>query len=76
MVLRTTKDFVEEVRALAAERGLDRTFLFLNDAGDGQKVIEEGYGGESLEKLRTAARKYDPEGVFQKLCAGGFKLGL
>ena len=33
-----------------------------------------GYGEESLERLRTVARRYDPGRVFQELCGGGFKV--
>ena len=32
------------------------------------------YGPESVARLRAASRKYDPQGVFQTLCPGGFKL--
>ena len=35
-----------------------------------------GYGEENVEILQKVSRKYDPEGVFQRLVSGGFKLGL
>jgi hypothetical protein len=37
--------------------------------------IVNGYGQDNLEFLRQASIKYDPEGLFQKGCVGGFKLG-
>lgn len=32
------------------------------------------YGPESVKKMKAAAKKYDPFGVFQKLVPGGFKI--
>jgi hypothetical protein len=29
---------------------------------------------ENVEKMKAAAKKYDPSGVFQKLVPGGFKI--
>ena len=32
------------------------------------------YGKENVEKLRNVSKKYDPDGMFQTACPGGFKL--
>jgi hypothetical protein len=33
-----------------------------------------GYGEKNLEHMRKVSEKYDPEGVFQTMVPGGFKL--
>ena len=38
--------------------------------------VFDGYSAESLEQLKEASKKYDPEGFFQKVVPGGFKLPL
>ncbi|KAI0141245.1 hypothetical protein GGR57DRAFT_520571 [Xylariaceae sp. FL1272] len=48
-------------------------WLHLNWAGPEQKVLQS-YGIENVEKMRLTAKKYDPNGVFQRLCPGGFKI--
>ncbi|KAI1264037.1 hypothetical protein F5Y18DRAFT_94427 [Xylariaceae sp. FL1019] len=48
-------------------------WLHLNWASPEQKVLQS-YGVENLEKMRSAAKKYDPGEVFQRLCPGGFKI--
>ncbi|OTB02610.1 hypothetical protein M426DRAFT_322532 [Hypoxylon sp. CI-4A] len=48
-------------------------YIFMNDASADQPVIEH-YGQENVAKLKETAKKYDPNGVFQTLASGGFKL--
>jgi hypothetical protein len=54
-------------------RGVYDPFLFLNDAHSSQEPFV-GYGEDSYARLRAASQRYDPEGVFQALVVGGFKL--
>ena len=75
MVLATSAKFLDEVEKLAASKGLSKTFLYLNDAAMDQRPIES-YGDENVQKLKKISSQYDPDGVFQKLAKGGFKLGL
>jgi len=51
-----------------------RGFQYLNYAHPDQHPLES-YGADNLQHLEEASRKFDPEGVFQKLVPGGFKLG-
>jgi hypothetical protein len=67
------KDTLDKIRAEAVNRGVHVPFEFLNYAFSQQDPIGS-YGVESGERLREVSRKYDPEGVFQKLVPGGFKL--
>lgn len=46
---------------------------FWNYAGIGQDPISS-YGTASNNFMRTVRTKYDPNGVFKTLVAGGFKL--
>lgn len=48
-------------------------FKYLNYATAWQDPLGS-YGKEGLEVLKKVSRKYDPEGVFQGLCEGGFKI--
>ena len=45
----------------------------LTYAGNGQPVIE-GYGPDSVSKLKAVQAAYDPTFVFQTLVTGGQKL--
>lgn len=63
---------LEDVRIFAGNDRLS-DWLYLNYAHASQNVLE-GYGPDNVRKIREAAAKYDPEGVFQKLCPGGFKI--
>lgn len=44
-----------------------------NYAHPTQEVFRN-YGKKNVEKIREVAARYDPEGVFQHLCPGGFKI--
>ena len=74
MVLATSAEFLNKVDETAASKGLSFTFLYLNDAAMDQRPIDS-YGDENVQRLKGISREYDPDGVFQKLAKGGFKLG-
>ena len=48
-------------------------WVYLNYADPSQNPLAS-YGVENLQKMKDVAAKYDPKGVFQKLCPGGFKI--
>ncbi|KAK7923526.1 hypothetical protein PG985_007597 [Apiospora marii] len=48
-------------------------WIYLNYAHPSQKVLQS-YGPENVRRMREAAARYDPGGVFQHLCPGGFKV--
>ncbi len=58
---------------VAKEMGLWNEYVYMNYAADDQMPLE-GYGAGNLERLRAISKEFDPEGVFQKLQPGGFKL--
>ncbi|KAL4864870.1 hypothetical protein BDV12DRAFT_188602 [Aspergillus spectabilis] len=53
--------------------GLYNEYVYLNYAGDTQKPLR-GYGADNMAFLHQVQRKYDPNGVFQRLMPGGFKI--
>jgi hypothetical protein len=65
-----TTDLIEKE---SKKKGLYLNFIFMNDAFKDQNVFAS-YGSKNFEKMKKIAMKYDPEGVFQKLWQGGFKL--
>lgn len=68
------KEVVEKVDAEAKRMGLLKEFKYTNYADWGQQPLRS-YGQDNFDFLRQTARKYDPDGVFQKKVPGGFKVG-
>ncbi|KAI9885726.1 MAG: hypothetical protein M1823_002492 [Watsoniomyces obsoletus] len=66
---------VEQCTTAAREAGLDHPWIDLTHAYATQDPLSS-YGADNLARLRSTAKKYDPDGVFQKLVPGGFKLGI
>ncbi|CEL54805.1 Bifunctional solanapyrone synthase OS=Alternaria solani GN=sol5 PE=1 SV=1 [Rhizoctonia solani AG-1 IB] len=50
-------------------------YIYLNYASTNQKPIG-AYGPTQVDFLRLVKAKYDPDGVFDKLSRGGFKISL
>ncbi len=64
---------VDDVEAVAKRHGTYHPFIYVNYAAPTQNPLC-GYGSESVSFLKVTAAKYDPDGVFQRLMSGGFKL--
>lgn len=69
------KKWVEDVRLFAESVcvGGAQDWLYLNYADSSQDVLAS-YGLENVAIMREVSRRYDPAGVFQRLCPGGFKI--
>ncbi|KAL2681426.1 hypothetical protein Neosp_009037 [[Neocosmospora] mangrovei] len=67
------KSLGTEIEALAKQHGKFVPFKYMNYANEEQDVVAS-FGEESVSFLKQVASKYDPEGVFQTLQPGGFKL--
>lgn len=67
------QDAVQDLEELTKEVGGDVDFRYLNYC-DGSQDPLEGYGAENIRKMKDAAAKYDPTGVFQTRVPGGFKI--
>ena len=60
----------------AAElRGTHHPYRFQNHAFEEQDIFE-GYGADNFKRLREVRKSVDPDGIFQMLQPGYFKLGL
>lgn len=65
---------VDSTRAFAATiEGGVVPWVYLNYAHPSQDVLQS-YGLDNMSLICETASRYDPEGVFQHLCPGGFKL--
>lgn len=62
-----------DVENWGKDRGVTSRYVYQNYAGPNQDVYG-AYGSKNLQRLKQVAKKYDPEGVFQKLMPGGLKL--
>lgn len=67
------QSLIEDVRAFAVSRDGFISWKYPNYAHSSQDVLQS-YGPDNVQRIREAAAKYDPEGVFQRLCPGGFKI--
>ncbi|KAM0814091.1 hypothetical protein AB5N19_14093 [Seiridium cardinale] len=73
MAFPITKAAIQEIEDFAKEVGGDVGFRYLNYC-DGSQDPLGSYGEENIRKMKDAATKYDPTGVFQTRVPGGFKL--
>lgn len=71
----TTRRVVEQIDAAAAANQTGHRYRYLNYCAEWQKPFE-GYGGENWRFLQKVSRRYDPKGLFQRGCVGGFKLDV
>ncbi|KAL2865132.1 FAD-binding oxidoreductase [Aspergillus lucknowensis] len=67
------KGAIDEIESYAKSLGGDVGFRYLNYC-DGSQDPLGSYGAENIRKMREAAAKFDPEGVFQTRVPGGFKI--
>jgi hypothetical protein len=65
--------YIAELDEFARSVGADNPWIYLDYAYATQDPLAS-YGEENLRKMREVASKYDPEGVFQTMVPGGFKV--
>jgi len=71
---RVSLQTMESIENAAKQAGTWHPYKYIGYADRSQQVLE-GYGKENVQFLKTVSRRYDPQGVFQRLVKGGFKLG-
>ena len=71
----TTRSAIEQIDAAAAANGAGHPWRYLNYCAEWQRPFES-YGESNWRFLQAVSRKYDPEGLFQRGCVGGFKLDI
>ena len=67
------QSFIDTAVNIAKKNNQYFPFVYINYAGSNQDPIC-GYGADNAAYLQKVAKKYDPNGVFQTLQPGGFKL--
>jgi hypothetical protein len=67
------RSYGEKMQEFAASRNSLVDWQFMNYADAYQDPLAS-YGAENVEKIRAAARKFDPRGIFQTKAPGGFKI--
>ncbi|KAG8156606.1 hypothetical protein KVR01_013557 [Diaporthe batatas] len=67
------KKALKRIEENAEARGQLIPFIYWNYAFSHQDPLRS-YGEDNVRKLRDASKKYDPKGLFQVACPGGFKL--
>ncbi len=65
-----TESITDDIGRLAEKDGKLHKSVYVDDANEEQDAFA-GYEPENLERMREVSRRYDPEGVFQKLRRGG-----
>ncbi|MCJ1387942.1 hypothetical protein MMC18_000785 [Xylographa bjoerkii] len=71
----TVRQVIERIEAFAVAHKTGHRYRYLNYCAHWQRPFE-GYGVENWRFLREVSKKYDPDGLFQKGCVGGFKLDV
>lgn len=64
---------ISRIDQAATARGVNIPYLFMNDAGSEQAVLQS-FGADNVRRLKSIAAKYDPKEVFQRLQNDGFLL--
>lgn len=75
LVKSTLRIVIEYIEAIAVSLHTDHRYRYLNYCADWQKPFE-GYGQENWLFLKETSHRYDPDGLFQHGCVGGFKLEM
>ncbi|KAF4628749.1 hypothetical protein G7Y89_g9408 [Cudoniella acicularis] len=68
------KNLLRRFQVTTKEMEMFHPYIFQNHAFEEQDVFS-GYGKDNLLKLRKVRKQVDPNGVFQKLQPGYFKIG-
>ena len=71
----TTRRTIEQIDAVATANKTSHRYRYLNYCAEWQRPFE-GYGEDSLRFLQEVSTRYDPDGLFQRGCVGGFKLNM
>ncbi|KAM3421756.1 Bifunctional solanapyrone synthase [Cercospora zeina] len=75
LVEQVSRDVAKLSEDYAREKGTLDPYIYLNYAASGQDVFG-GYGEGAKQSMQEVSTKYDPEGFFQEVKQGGFKLNM
>lgn len=66
-------DIIEKQKAVLRSGGYLVDFIYQNYA-DVSQDVHASWGADNVAKLQAVSKKYDPQGVFQNMVPGGFKI--
>lgn len=69
----SVKEFISKIEWKARERNLLRGYVYMNYAGQTQDVLRT-YGKKNYHRLKSIAKKWDPEEFLQRFWRGYFQL--
>ncbi|KAI9682137.1 MAG: hypothetical protein M1817_000191 [Caeruleum heppii] len=72
-IYKATTTMIDQINAAVKRLRTQNSFVYLNYAFPTQNPIGS-YGPANVKLLQAASKKYDPQGVFQRLVPGGFKI--
>ena len=72
-IVQIGRELIDAIDAESAKRNLTVRYKYLNYAHEGQKIIDS-YGEANKRRMQEVSQKYDPQGFFQSVVKGGFKL--
>ncbi|TVY83997.1 Bifunctional solanapyrone synthase [Lachnellula suecica] len=75
LVKRTTRLTLEKIESYATANNTGHKYRYLNYCNEWQKPFQS-YGEKNWQFLKNTSKKYDPDGLFQRGCVGGFKLDV
>ncbi|KAL8785762.1 MAG: hypothetical protein Q9195_008505 [Heterodermia aff. obscurata] len=75
LVGQTTRAIISDIDDFATSKGTANSYRYLNNCASWQSLFD-GYGAENKRFLQPMSRMYDPDGLFQQTCIGGFKLDM
>lgn len=73
VVRSAVRRIIEQIEAIAATRQTGHPYRFMNYCTEWQRPFD-GRGDKTLRFMRDVSRTFDPDGLFQRGYAGGFKL--
>ncbi|KAL4882982.1 hypothetical protein BJY04DRAFT_216700 [Aspergillus karnatakaensis] len=72
-VRKAAAQVLDSIELITKAAGVYRPFKYMGYADDTRDVIG-GYGKNSVQRLQAASKRYDPDGLFQRVVPGGFKV--
>lgn len=72
-VKNAVRQCIERIEEYGAAHGTGHRYRFSNYSTEWQSPLQ-GYGPDNMRLMQDVSRRYDPEGLFQTGCLGGFKL--
>lgn len=73
MVQAAADAITADINALLLQKSYSATYLYMNDAGKGQRVFQS-YPAANLRTLKMIRAKYDPLKIYTNLLVGGWKV--